>query len=169
MKLFVTGHRPDYKSGGDRWAMDHMVDVAKQALEILKPDVVYTGMALGWDTAIALACIELKIKFVAVVPFLGQESVWPAQSQRIYNELLEKADFMVVAGGVGYEGWKMHKRNGLLIQFGEEGLALYDETKEKGGTASCVKEALKKGRKMHNAWSLFNGGEGLTTISGGQK
>ena len=61
MKLFVTGHRPYYKSGGDQWAMDHMVAVAKQALEILKPDVVYTGMALGWDTAIALALSLIHI------------------------------------------------------------------------------------------------------------
>lgn len=165
MELFVTGHRPDYKASQGFWAMDHMVEVAKRALDELKPSLVYTGMALGWDTAVALACVELNIKFVAVVPFLGQESIWPAQSQRIYRELLEKADWTIISSSPGYENWKMHRRNGFLIRFGEQGLALYDETKSKGGTASCIREALKREKKMFNAWGMFaQGKESLTVI-----
>ena len=166
MKLFVTGHRPDYNDKSGKWSDENLVAVAVSALRELNPSVVYTGMALGWDNAVAKACIKLKIPFVSVIPFLGQESKWPENKQTEYLLLLDKANHWIVSAGIGYAPWKMHKRNAHLIEFGEEGLALYDESKPTGGTASCVKEALKKGRKMYNAWGLFNGGDDLTTISG---
>lgn len=156
-RLFVTGHRPDAVGGYGEEAQQHLEKVALRSLEILQPEEVIAGMALGWDTAIAHACCALGIPFIAAIPFLGQEKRWSEEAQAIYHRLLVKAKWVVVVNTPPYAAWKMMARNTAMITWGEEGLALWDENKKDGGTAQCVKTALKAGKPMHNAWGIYSG------------
>jgi hypothetical protein len=36
-------------------------------------------MARGWDLALAKAAVELGLPLFAAIPFVGQESRWPAE------------------------------------------------------------------------------------------
>lgn len=161
-----TGHRPDYLGGYDQETLDNLVLVAKRALKELDAKLVITGMAQGWDTALALAAWELRIPFHAYIPFLGQESKWPEKAQERFNWLLSKAEEVVFVCEPGYSPWKMHRRNEAMNEAADLVLALYDEAKPTGGTAGCVKDALKRNKPVKNAWGIFVGDrQSLTDIA----
>ncbi len=150
--LAVTGHRPE-KLGG--YGGDAISRVDLFAIETLRsrspPAEVITGMALGWDQSIALACYALSIPFAAYVPFDGQESRWPLASQREYRRLLAIASRVVVVSPGGYAPWKMHARNAAMVRDCHTLVALWngDET---GGTAACWAVAVRAGRERVNVW-----------------
>ena len=157
MIFSVTGHRPDkllnYGEKAERRLKEFAITVVKE-LTFRPTDKMITGMALGWDTAIAEACIELNIPFIAAVPFKGQEGKWPEQSQKKYRELLTKASEIKYVCEDGYAAWKMHKRNSWMVDNSEAVIALWngDET---GGTANCVNYAREKGKEIYNFWKDF--------------
>ena len=62
----------------------------KSTFKKLNPSEVISGMALGWDMALAQAAINLGIPFIAAVPFIGQENMWIKKTQEYYKELLSK-------------------------------------------------------------------------------
>jgi uncharacterized phage-like protein YoqJ len=147
--LGVTGHRPDKLGGYSVAAHTARVQVAKDALLELKPTNVLTGMALGWDQAVAEACVALHLPFTAVVPFRGQESVWPMFTQKRYHDLMRAAvDVHVVSTG-SYAPWKLMVRNGWIVDRSDAMLACYDGS-GKGGTAQCLSLAFRKGIPVHN-------------------
>jgi len=158
MILAVTGHRPP-KLGGYGRLVNHRL--AKFAFEVLTSmterntvERVLTGMTLGWDQAIAHACIQQHVYFIAVVPFHGQEKAWPPASQETYKAILDRADQVVVtANGDDYGAWKMHHRNRWLVDHADLLVALWDGSE--GGTASCVQYAEKKGLPIVNVWDRW--------------
>lgn len=156
MKLAVTGHRPDKIGGyGDDVAHKLFV-VARNELARLKPDEVITGMALGWDQAVADAAGRLGIPYVAAVPCVGQDRIWPKESQSRYNALLVKAASVKVVTEGGYAAWKMMVRNKWMVDNCDEVLALWNGVmgpngEYEGGTGKCVEYATGK-KPIHNAW-----------------
>jgi predicted Rossmann fold nucleotide-binding protein DprA/Smf involved in DNA uptake len=61
MILAFTGHRPS-KLGGYGSDVDlKLTRLATKVLDDLKPEQVISGMALGWDQAVAFAAIRAKI------------------------------------------------------------------------------------------------------------
>lgn len=159
--VFCTGHRPDYVGGYSDQALEYLVETAKAALMELQPDKVIVGGAVGWDTACALACIDLNIPYILAVPFEGQESRWPEKSQKVYNHTKDCAAEVVMVCEPGYAPWKMMKRNQWMTDNGEIGLALFHEEKTHGGTFQCVKYALETNKPMMNAWNIFANGSKL--------
>lgn len=91
MVVAGTGHRPNKLGGYSKEAFKKLVDIAEKALRQVKVTEVISGMALGWDMALAQASINLNIPFIAAVPFKGQEIKWNKEIQIYYQELLEKA------------------------------------------------------------------------------
>ena len=151
----VAGHRLGRKLGGyGKEVLAALQRVALRGLEQLQPDEVITGMALGWDQAVALACIELGIPFIAAVPCDGQERLWPAASQELYKSILERAAKVVVVSPGEYAPWKMYKRNEWMVDNSDQVLALWDGSPD-GGTAACVRYAQSKGKGVLNVWSLW--------------
>ncbi len=142
MLLSVTGHRPDKLGGYSTSVYRRLREFAKIELQIIRPSIVLTGMALGWDQAVADACVDLDISFKACVPFKGQEARWPEESQTHYHELLAVASEVVYVSPIGYAVWKMQVRNKYMVDNSEQLLALWDGSK--GGTANCVEYAVKK-------------------------
>lgn len=155
VSLAFTGHRPNKLGGYSPAAQAKLVRIAKEFLlprkEIIKD--CYSGMALGWDQAAALACMDLGIPFIAAVPFEGQETAWPASSQAEFRRILNAAAKVVEVCEPGYAAWKMQKRNEYMVDQSRLLVALWDGTS--GGTANCVGYARKQNRLVVNLWLKF--------------
>lgn len=113
-------------------------------------------MAMGWDMAVAQACIDLHIPFIAAVPFKGQEKKWQPSTQNQYHRLLSKARAIEIVSDGPYAPAKMEIRNRWMVDKAEAGLSLYNGD-DSGGTANCVKYLRKVRKPMYNAWRLFTG------------
>lgn len=155
MILTVTGHRPDKIGGYKQDAFKEVLKTARMTLELLTPEEVITGMAIGWDTAIAMACVEKNIPFTAAIPFKGQESRWQPQDQNRYHSLLSKAAHVNIVSDGPYFPNKMEIRNRWMVDRADKVLALYNGD-DKGGTANCVRYVMKQRKPLYNAWRLHN-------------
>lgn len=159
-----TGHRPNkLKYGYSEKGFHLLVSFAEQWLT-LRSDVDYlsnpsdtttviSGMALGWDMALAQAAVNTGVPFRAYIPFIGQESVWPEASQKLYHSLLGKAEVVKTVSPDGYAPFKMQLRNAAMVGDCNVVLALWNGTP--GGTANCVKAAITAEKKIMNLWSEY--------------
>lgn len=148
--LAVTGHRPNKLGGYTTQAHMHLVRFAVLVLRELQPNLVITGMAQGWDQAIAHAAAHLHIPFQAAVPCDGQEKMWPVVSQEYYQRLLVKAAQVTVVRPGPYAPEKMQVRNEWMVNHATDLCALWNGTS--GGTANCVKYANYKALPVLNKW-----------------
>lgn len=141
MIVAVTGHRPD-KIGGyeDNPTSTSVRSWLFRMVDQIRPTSAICGMALGVDQLFADVCIELKIPFVAAVPFVGQHMSWPQQSQDRYIALLAQAvDIQLISEE--YTQWCMQKRNEWMVDSCDLLLAVWDGSP--GGTGNCVRYAKK--------------------------
>jgi uncharacterized phage-like protein YoqJ len=144
-----TGHRPP-KLGG--WYVPNPVHTwlsgkIEGLLLELKPSAAISGMALGADQWAAEIVLRMGIPLIAAVPFKGQESVWPVDSQRKYLGLLKQASEVVVLHKGGYDPKKMLKRNEWMVDSCTDLVAVWDGST--GGTGHCVNYAESVGRRIH--------------------
>jgi uncharacterized phage-like protein YoqJ len=91
-------------------------------------------MALGWDIAWAMAGIERGIPLIAAVPFEGQESRWPFESQRVHRRLLARASQVCVTTP-GHAPEKFERRDEWMVDHADRLVALYSGAP--GGTSRC--------------------------------
>lgn len=150
--ITVTGHRPDKLGGYDNCrAEGRLYAFAMEALIKYAPDCVITGMALGFDIAIAAACTTLKIPFVAAIPFYGQACKWPIYAQERYLFYVDKATVVhVVNSSDDWMPGYFQDRNKWMIDRCYLVLALWNGSR--GGTANCIKYAESKGVQVNNLW-----------------
>lgn len=149
MIISVTGHRPD-KLGGYRTpnpVYNAVMESLDKALIELSPSKVITGMALGIDQWVAELCIMNDIPFVAAIPFAGQDSKWPPQSQARYRWLCGKAVEQHIVSLGEYGPHKLQIRNQWMVDHSDLLLAFWNGTS--GGTANCVGYAQQKGKPIH--------------------
>lgn len=150
MIISGTGHRPNKLGGYSSEVSDRLMLLARDWMIAYKPERVITGMALGWDQALAQAARSLDIPYTAAVPFDGQENAWPLNSQILYRDLLVDADDRELVCEGGYAPWKMQKRNEWMVDHADRVLALWDGSS--GGTANCIAYANKVGKPITNLW-----------------
>jgi uncharacterized phage-like protein YoqJ len=155
MILSVTGHRPDKLGGYGEKNRKLLIEYAMESLDFIDADYtvekVLTGMALGWDQAIAEACIRLDRPFVAVIPFYEQPLRWPEESRKRYKELLNCAEKVICpSNSMGYAVYKMQLRNEYMVDQSSYVLALWNGSD--GGTKNCVEYARKKNVPIVNCW-----------------
>lgn len=157
----VTGHRPP-KLGGyqtpnpiEQWVRSSLRTILER-LKTRHEDLhAVTGMALGVDTIFAEVCLELGIPFTAAVPFQGQESRWPGESQDKYRMLLKQAAKVIVVDEIpayhsDHFAGKMACRNKWMVDHSEMTIAVWDGSD--GGTANAVRESKRRrGRKILRA------------------
>src|SRR6476469_4622142 len=154
MILAGTGHRPDKLGGYSSQAQHKLLDFAVGVLAQYEPELVISGMALGWDTALAQAAMSLQIPYHAYIPFVGQELHWPWESRERYRDLLHTADKIVVCSEGEYAVWKMQERNRKMVDSSNSILALWNGSS--GGTANCVNYASDKGVEIINVWDEWD-------------
>ncbi len=152
-----TGHRPDKLGGYRRETFEKLVRLCLHALTRLQPVEVISGMALGYDQALAEACVRLRTPFAAYVPFAGQESKWPEDSRRTYELLMAHASRVVVVCEGGYAPWKMQKRNERMFDDCQIVLGLWNGTT--GGTGNAVGYGRRIDRPILNLWGRWESGD----------
>lgn len=155
MIIAGTGHRPNKLGGYTPDVRARCLTLATRWLGSIRPHTVISGMALGWDQALAQAAIDLGIPFHAYIPFQGQEAMWPKESQKYFHELLKSAAAIKYTSPGGYAGWKMQKRNIKMVDDCTHVLALWDGSS--GGTANCIVYAEIKHRPIINLWEHWIG------------
>jgi uncharacterized phage-like protein YoqJ len=148
--LAATGHRPDKLGGYDAETEKKLIDFAMSTLREHHPSTVISGMAIGWDMAIAMAAIRLKIPFWAYLPFVGQELRWPSTTRLLYHAVLRKAQRTVVCSEGGFSKSAMQVRNMRMVDDCEHIVALWNGST--GGTANCIHYAQGQGRPYTNYW-----------------
>ena|SRR5579885_338306 len=115
----------------------------------LKPEKCISGMSTGYDQFAAFVCIQLGIPFIAAIPHIGQEKIWPQKSQDQYNWLLKKASEIVVVSEGGYAAYKMQVRNEWMVNNCDEVIACIRSNETNGGTFNCVKYAEQQNKPIH--------------------
>jgi len=150
----ATGHRPDKLGGHDTQVLDGLVRLAEAYLIHESPDAVISGVALGWDTAWAIAALRLGIDLTAAVPFEGQESRWPEQSQKRYRKILSKAKRVEIVSEGGYSARAMQKRNEWMVDSSHRVVALWDGSS--GGTGNCIRYAKSRNAEIDVLWDCWS-------------
>lgn len=149
-----TGHRPERVGGYDAASLTVLVRTALDWLDTARPTRVISGMALGWDQAVAMACIETGVPLVAAIPYRGHGANWPARSYELYKRMLEKAsDVKHVSERSFFEG-ALQARNRWIVNQCEHLVALWDGEK-RGGTWNCLDYAASVGRPVTNLWERW--------------
>ena len=153
MIIAGTGHRPDKLGGYGADVRARLQQLAEAAIEERNPGVVISGMALGWDTALAQAALACGVPLWAYIPFKGQELRWPRQAQMRYEAIMAKAAKVVVCSPGEYSVEKMQLRNIHMVDRATDILALWNGTP--GGTANCLKYARHRKKPIHNLWDVW--------------
>jgi len=139
MILAGTGHRPQkiftrdpYSEANARRLFDHVLPI----LQALEPSAVVSGMALGFDTALAQASLALGIPLTAALPFESQAAKWPRASRLVWQSIIDRAQSVQIVTPGGYAAWKMQKRNEWMVDNSTLLLAYWDGSP--GGTSNCI-------------------------------
>jgi uncharacterized phage-like protein YoqJ len=148
-----TGHRPNKLGGYGKQSFGRLVYLAHDWLGENKPDKVVSGMALGWDQALAVATVNYKIPLIAAIPFEGQETAWPKESQDYFHRILKRASEIKYVCEPGYASWKMQERNKWMCDNSDLVLALWDGSS--GGTGNCIEYAKKQDKKIVNLYDKW--------------
>lgn len=162
--LGCTGHRPQKTPN---YNYKKLYDLAVLYLKQYWPQEVISGAALGWDTAIAEAAIDLDISLELAIPFIGQQDKWSLEDKKKYTYLLYKTNKLTVVDELakynpkavqGYASWKLMQRNKYIVdtlsqQPNKLLLSFFDIENKNGGTAQCVRYAETKDVVVINCWT----------------
>lgn len=118
-----------------------------EAIKILQPTKIISGMAYGTDLLAAEIAVALNIPFMAAIPFLDQERYYDVSDKVRYRNLLKKAESQVVICEGPYAKIKYQKRNEYIVDNSDKILAVFDGI-ESGGTYNCIKYAEKKNKEI---------------------
>lgn len=133
----ITGHRPERITN---WQFVH--HQLALALQDNKIDVMIQGMAAGVDLHSAMVAHNIHIPYICARPWKGHK---PRRADEInYEKALQHAHGVVnVTDYEDYPGaWVYQKRNEYMVDNADMLIAVWDGSS--GGTANCVKYALKK-------------------------
>lgn len=165
-----TGHRLEVLGGQGKEEETHekVTRFAKKVIPSYNPTKMISGMAIGWDTAFALAALEHNIPLIAAVPFVGQESIWPQKAKDRYHDILKHCAEVVIVCEGGFASHKYHDRDKWMVANGDAMIALWNGH-PKGGTAATVRYAKQAKKEIFNVWPGWENFEpvGYWTISDG--
>ena len=152
--VFGTGHRPKFFPCGYNedmpWALSVKAEL-RQRLQAVKPDHVISGMAIGWDTWLAEEAIKLRIPVHAYVPFEGQGKKWPKESQKRYQNIIDRAE-KVITISRSYSNDAFLKRDEAMVDNADIGFILWNPEVKTGGTYYTKEYAIKNKKPLVNFW-----------------
>jgi uncharacterized phage-like protein YoqJ len=161
----ATGHRLERLGGYSHEIFARLRSLARASIKKIQPNTVISGMALGWDQAVALAAIELSIPLIAAVPFASQDGKWSEEDREKWEGILFQTqqiiyidrlpDYAVVGVEPGeYHPAKLQKRNQWMVDNCSQILALYDDSGH-GGTFNCLEYAKQFNKPVLNVWNSW--------------
>lgn len=140
----LTGHRFLDSSFNEKVLLDTLVSVIESGF-----DTFLCGMAIGFDSIAFKVLYSLKdkykIRIIACVPCLTQNYKFNAKQKQEYEDLIKKADDLVMVG-YEYTPYCMMKRNMFMVD--NASLVIAYLRKNTGGTANTVKYAENKKIKI---------------------
>ena len=146
-----TGHRsvPEEVSGRLREKVRECIAYLHEEKKI---GTFYAGGCVGFDTLAAQETLKYRaahpdVRLVIVVPYRNQSAGWNSDERREYERIKASATEVVCLAEHYFRGC-MHQRNRYMVQ--RSFLCVCYLTKEKGGTASTVKYALRNGLFVRN-------------------
>jgi uncharacterized phage-like protein YoqJ len=158
----VTGHRTGKLAsypkpqGGEvnepdtcHWIRRNLSHILQQGRILMRDRgaIAMSGMAVGVDQLFVEAALNEHVPVWAVVPFVGQASMWGAAAQAYYDRLLQDCWRVTVLHDVApateaqAREW-LHERNVWMVQRVSRLLAVWDGSD--GGTAHTVRRALRE-------------------------
>lgn len=161
----ITGHRPEKVGGYGKsqlqvkirdWMFTRLFDLIRISVINDVPLTIISGMALGIDQWWAETAIDLSLPVHAYIPFVGQERMWPAESQRNYSMLLQKCEKRVICSEGGYNAWKMQRRDERMVDDATHHYAVWNGSRS--GTGNTIEYMRKNGIEP----VFFTGADGFT-------
>jgi uncharacterized phage-like protein YoqJ len=120
-------------------------------------DTFICGGALGFDTEAAIEVLKLKkkkykeIKLHIYAPCQGQDARWNSRDQRLYKEILSRADYVDMPNTL-YNNQCMKVRNYKMVDSSAYLIAYYDGTFA-SGTGQTVRYGEKCGLEIVNLYN----------------
>lgn len=159
--IAITGHRPGKLPCGyaflpeqSVWAKNFFSRMVNGLMKFSKKYGhirVLSGMALGVDQLFALAALEAKrlgadLELTACVPCHNYSVKWRYENQKVYEEIIQKADAVEYVVDGEYTSDCLELRNRYMVDRADLLLAVWDGSRS--GTANCVRYAQSKGVKV---------------------
>ena len=133
--------------------------ISKQILALKDEGVVnyYAGGARGFDFAASVTLLNMKnmipeLTLNLVLPCRDYDKKWKKAERELFAKVIARAD-SVVYTSEGYTKFCMHIRNRYMVD--RSSVCIAYMTEAKGGTASTVEYARKKGLKIINIAEPF--------------
>ena len=139
MILAATGHRfQNFEQA--RHNLKEFLDLNAKNVE-----VAISGMAAGWDTIFARACLHYKIPLHCYVPYEGQKP-----TSEFFDEILDKAALIKICSR-RYHTRCFLDRDDCMVNDSNIIIACWDGRK-KGGTYYTVNKAVDNKKLVVNLW-----------------
>lgn len=111
-----------------------------------------SGGALGFDQIAASLIVSKKemgrnIKLILALPCKNQDAQWNKNQQKLYRDLLGKADEIIYVSEE-YDSFCMKRRNNYMVE--HSAYCICALLHQKSGTGQTVRFAGKKGLKIIN-------------------
>ena len=154
MVVAGTGHRPQFCPCKFNDNHPWLISLKQRLTKYLKDEdvsLVISGAAIGFDTWLAECAIDANIPFHLYIPFVGQASKWPKESQDKYNFLKEKAQKCLYISEE-YSKEAFFKRDRAMIDNADSVVSLLNPEASSGGTYYTVMYAKGAGKNVVNFW-----------------
>ncbi len=166
-----TGHRPTKLFTSDHYTEKNYQLLVRFFIEIvwpkfiengLEPSLVVSGMALGFDQAMAESAVLAGYPVHVMIPYKNMEKAWSKNQQTVarYYALLALIQDNGGQISYGYEeyigNWQLQKRNKDMVDqipTKADGMILTLSDGTAGGTANCLGYAKTKDLRIINFWS----------------
>lgn len=159
MIICATGHRPKtltpFKGGIDKYYRNThplLVNFCIEELRRIGPTKLISGMAAGFDMAIARAAITLRIPLICAIPFRGQYEGYAPDVRKDYLDILDRADKKFLISREFDHGC-FQRRNIWMVDRAKKVVTLWNGTD--GGTANCVKYARQRQIDIDDLWDRW--------------
>jgi uncharacterized phage-like protein YoqJ len=131
MRLLITGHR-EYKLVQNGYDIDWITNCIEDILLEVHPfkPLCYSGMADGIDLIFCKLCVDLKLPFIACVPFEEQNENMDSFHRNFREQLLSEAKEI------------KQVKNSWMVENIDTAIVVWDANK--GGTHNVVQQLIEK-------------------------
>lgn len=158
MTVAGTGHRPNKLGGYSPEAFINLMNILDKWIKENKPTKVISGLAMGFDLALAKVTIDNNIPLICAIPCKDQQKLWSKDIQYLYNSIVlecltNEIHQVVYISDKPYTPKCMQKRNEWMVDNSDVILTIWDGTM--GGTFNCLKYAKNKQKTIINLYDTW--------------